>query len=169
MVVVRPPLVHGPGAPGNFGRLLRLVSSGVPLPFAGIENRRTFVGRSNLVDFLIACLDAADAPRAPLLPTDLESLSTADLIATLAAGLGQEARLFRLPGIEYLGQVGGPFRALGKLTGSLEVDGETSWGRVGRRPSMTLRNGLFEMTSHRGRSEESRPFPQIPRSGSAAP
>ena len=59
---MRPPLVYGPGVGGNFRALLRLAGSGLPLPFAGLDNRRSLMARDNLVDLLAVCGDASEAP-----------------------------------------------------------------------------------------------------------
>ena len=151
VVVIRPPLVHGPGAPGNFRRLLDAVAAGWPLPLAGIENRRTFVGRQNLVEFIVAAAEAPGATGVPLLPTDPGSVSTPELVRLMGEGLGRPARLFRLPGLHLAGRLPGIGGAVRKLTGSLEIDGRASWALVGRRPLIGLREGILEMSSPRPR------------------
>lgn len=96
LVILRPPLVYGSGAKGNLQTLLRLVATGLPLPFARIDNRRSLIFLGNLVDL---CGRAALAPGAGgrvFLARDLD-LATPDLVRALAAGLGCRARLFALP------------------------------------------------------------------------
>jgi nucleoside-diphosphate-sugar epimerase len=95
-VILRPPLVYGPAAKGNLRALIRLVGTGLPLPFAGIDNRRSLLFLGNLVDLTArAALDPAAAGRV-LLARDID-LATPDLVRALAAGLGRRARLFALP------------------------------------------------------------------------
>lgn len=145
IVIIRPPLVCGAGAPGNFDRLLQLVASGIPLPFSGVENRRTFAVRADLVDLILTATDHPGAPGAPLLAGDPSTISTPDLLQRLARHLHRPARLFRLPGltaVAWLPLVGGPLR---KLTDSLEVDVSDTMARLDWSPRVGLDEGLAEM------------------------
>lgn len=96
-VVVRPPLVYGPGVRANFLSLLRLVDCGLPLPLASLTNRRSLVAVSNLADFIACCLEHPAAANQVFQVADREPLSTPDLIVAMAAALGKPARLFALP------------------------------------------------------------------------
>ncbi|HJU15630.1 MAG TPA: NAD-dependent epimerase/dehydratase family protein, partial [Stellaceae bacterium] len=96
VVILRPPLVYGPAAKGNFRALLRLAATGLPLPFAGIDNRRSLIFLDNLVDLTICACHAPEAAGRVLLARDID-LSTPDLVCALAAGLGRRALLFPLP------------------------------------------------------------------------
>ena len=124
VVVVRPPLVYGPGAKGNLARLLKLVRSGVPLPLGAVQNQRSLIGLDNLVDLLIRCVYHPAAAGQTLLVSDGEDVSTPDLLRHMAAGLGRSARLLPVP-VPLLRLAG---RALGKqaemdrLVGSLQID-----------------------------------------------
>jgi nucleoside-diphosphate-sugar epimerase len=97
LVILRPPLVYGPGVKGNFRALLRLIVSRLPLPFAAVDNRRSLIFVENLVD-LVSCasLHPGAAGRS-LLARDAVDFSTPELIRVLAAGLGCPARLFPFP------------------------------------------------------------------------
>jgi len=97
LVIVRPPLVYGPGAPGNFARLVSVVQSGWPLPFGGLSAPRSMIGLRNLCDFLrlVAVHPAAQGPS--LLVADAETPSVAELMTELALALGRPARLFSVP------------------------------------------------------------------------
>lgn len=97
LVIVRPPLVYGPNAPGNFGRLLKLSSSGLPLPLAGVHNKRSLLALGNLVDFLILCVDHPAAAHQTFLVSDGQDLSTPYLIQSLATAMGKRVRLFFIP------------------------------------------------------------------------
>lgn len=145
VVVIRPTLVHGPGAPGNFRRLLRLVASGLPLPFATIDGRRTFVSRTNLCSLILSAMTHPEAPRAPLLAGDRESLTLPDLLRTLAGGMKRPLRLFPVPGLTLargLPVIGGPLR---KLTDSLLVDTSETVSRLGWTPVESAEAGLRAM------------------------
>src|SRR5579875_707449 len=121
LVIVRPPLVYGPAVKGNLQALLRLVAAGVPLPFAGIDNRRSLVFLDNLVD-----------------------LTTPELVRALAAGLGRRARLFPLPGSMLAAAQALP--ALGplvaRLTASLEADDRETRALLGWVPPFSPAAGL---------------------------
>lgn len=92
-VIVRPPLVYGVQAPGNFGRLLKLVSSGLPLPLASVENSRSMISLENLVHFLLRCITHSAAANQLFVVSDGIVLSTPEIITHLAAGMGMKARL----------------------------------------------------------------------------
>jgi nucleoside-diphosphate-sugar epimerase len=145
IVIIRPPLVHGPGAPGNFRRLLRLVATGFPLPFAGIDGRRSFVGRSNLCSLIKVAMTHPAAPRSPLLPADAETLTLPELLNEIAAGLGKGSRLFRLPFLGAVAHVPKFGAALRKLTDSLVVDGSETRSRLGWTPPVTAHAGIRAM------------------------
>jgi nucleoside-diphosphate-sugar epimerase len=124
VVILRPPLVYGPGVKGNFRALLRLAASGLPLPFARIENRRSLIFIDNLVDLTERVCVHPDAAGRILLARDAADLSTPDLIRVLAAEQGRPARLFRIPrpamnALRRLPMLGPP---LSRLTASLQVD-----------------------------------------------
>jgi nucleoside-diphosphate-sugar epimerase len=123
LVILRPPLVYGPDVKANFRALIRVADSGLPLPFSGIDNRRSLIFIDNLVSLVAqACVEPA-AAGCLLLARDAD-LSTPDLLRALAAGLGRPVRLFAVPEGLF-----GVLRALpwvgalaARLTLSLQVD-----------------------------------------------
>lgn len=124
LVILRPPLVYGPGVKANFRALIRLVASGLPLPFAGIDNRRSLIFLDNLVDLVVRASIRPGTAGRVLLARDGVDLSTPELIRLLAAGLDRPARLFTLPSVGFA-----PLRSLPllgppivRLTNSLQVD-----------------------------------------------
>ena len=84
-VVVRLPLVHGPGAKANVARLVRLVQRGLPLPFGSIDNRRSLLALGNLCDFVALALEHPRAPGRVWLLSDGDDLSTPQLVRHIAA------------------------------------------------------------------------------------
>ena len=136
-VILRPPLVYGPGVRGNFLTLMRAVDRGWPLPFAGIANRRSFIYLGNLVDAIAAALTA---PPGIYLPSDRQDLSTPTLIRAVAAAMGRPARLFPMPLALLRATAGalGRRAAIDRLCGSLTVDGDMP----GWQPRFTLEQGL---------------------------
>jgi nucleoside-diphosphate-sugar epimerase len=150
LVVLRPPLVYGPGVGGNFRALLRLAASGLPLPLAGIDNRRSLIARDNLVDLLATiCTRPAIPLRAPgrvLLARDGTDLSTPDLIRLLAAARGRPARLFPVPrpvlaGLRRLPHLGPPLR---RLTQSLQADDNATRAALDWQPPRAAETALHE-------------------------
>ena len=138
-VVLRPPLVYGPGVKGNFLSLMRVVDGGWPLPLAAIVNRRSLIGLGNLVD---AARAALDAPPGVYLPSDGEDVSTPALVRRIATALGRPARLFPVPAalLRGLAAAAGRSGAFERLAGSLVVDGRLA----GWQPPFTMADGLAE-------------------------
>ncbi len=98
VVIIRPPLVYGPGVKANFESLMRWLARSLPLPLAAVtNNRRSLVALNNLVDLIITCLNHPAAANQTLLVSDGEDLSTADLLRRMGAALGRPARLFYVP------------------------------------------------------------------------
>lgn len=124
VVIVRPPLVYGPGVGGNFRRLLELVERGFPLPLASIRNARSMVSLDNLTDFLITCLEHPRAPGETFLVSDGIDWSTPDLIRAIAKTLGVSQRLFPfpLPLLYFMGRLSGQNDIINRLCQSLVVD-----------------------------------------------
>jgi len=144
LAIIRPPLVHGPGVRANFRALLRLVASGVPLPLAAIDNRRSLIFVANLVDLLAEAATHPGAAGQALLAADDTDLSTPQLIRLLAAGLGRPARLFPAPEAVFallrrLPALGPP---LARLTLSLQVDDGLTRTRLNWRPAISTEDGL---------------------------
>ena len=97
VVIVRPPLVYGPGVRANFLSMMRWLSRGVPLPLGAVANRRSLVALDNLVDFLITCGTHPAAANQTFLVSDGDDLSTSELLRRMARALGRPARLLPVP------------------------------------------------------------------------
>lgn len=96
-VIIRPPLVYGPNAPGNFGTMMRWVHKGTPLPLGSVNNKRSFVALDNLVDFIMTCIDHPDASNQTFLVADGEDISLADLLRRIGQIIGRRTRLIPVP------------------------------------------------------------------------
>ncbi|MBS1156629.1 MAG: dependent epimerase/dehydratase family protein [Proteobacteria bacterium] len=144
LVIVRPPLIYGPGNPGNFLRLLKLLSLGLPLPFSSIVNLRSFVGVENLSDFLIRCAQHPLASGETFLIADGEDVSLPDLLRGLAVGLGIKARLFAFPLSLMLAIAGllGKRITVEKLFSGLRVDAGYARNKLDWKPPVPLQEGL---------------------------
>lgn len=144
-VVVRPPLVYGPGCPGNFRRLLALTARGLPLPLGSFDNRRSLVGVDNLADALALCAEHGEAAGRTFLVADDPPISTPALMATLAEGMGRPSRLWRLPTTWVMAAAGlvGRRAPLAKLCGTLQVDSARIRSLLGWTQPIPLRDGLL--------------------------
>jgi len=143
-VVLRAPLVYGANAKGNFARLVRLVQSGVPLPFASIQNRRSVVFVDNLVDAIVRALDHPAAAGRTYVVSDGQDVSTPDLIARIAAGLGRHSRLFAFPAVllRLAGTLLGRPDEISRLLDDMAVDGSRIRRELGWTPPFTVEEGL---------------------------
>jgi nucleoside-diphosphate-sugar epimerase len=145
LVILRPPLVYGPGVGGNFRALLRLAGSSVPLPFAALDNRRSLIFLDNLVDLAAAAaLHPASAGRV-LLAADGADLSTPALIRILARGQDRAARLFGLPDPVFaaLRRLPGLGPTVSRLTLSLRIDDGVTRKILGWTPPVAAEAGLI--------------------------
>ncbi|ELF6473819.1 NAD-dependent epimerase/dehydratase family protein [Vibrio vulnificus] len=86
LVIIRPPLVYGEGAPGNFGKLIKLLKTGLPLPFGSVNNKKSYVSVTNLVDFIVTCCTHSDAKNQTFLVADDGVTSTKELLVNLSNG-----------------------------------------------------------------------------------
>lgn len=125
VVTLRPPLVYGPNAPGNFGKMVRWIASGIPLPFGAVTgNRRSLVGLGNLIDLITICIDHPRAANQTFLVSDGQDMSTAELLQRLSICLGLRPRLIAVPPrmIRLLGNCMGRKDILEHLIENLQVD-----------------------------------------------
>ncbi|MGQ9500363.1 MAG: NAD-dependent epimerase/dehydratase family protein [Dissulfurimicrobium sp.] len=93
-IILRPPMVYGPGMKGNLLRLLRLIDAGIPLPLLSIENKRSLLNVSNLVDILFRLIENPRSESITFLVSDREDMSTCEMVRLLAMALGKRPRLF---------------------------------------------------------------------------
>jgi nucleoside-diphosphate-sugar epimerase len=138
-VVLRPPLVYGPGVKANFRALLRLVDSGLPLPLRSVQNRRSVISRDNLVSAIAAAMNATGAPGKTFYVTEAAPISTPTLIRHLAQALGRPARLlsFSPALIASIAILAGRRETADSLLGSLAVNGLAFRAATGWQPPVT--------------------------------
>jgi nucleoside-diphosphate-sugar epimerase len=144
LVMLRPPLIYGPGAPGNFARLAGLVAAGRPLPLASLANRRSLLFVGNLASAVEAALACAGAPAAPLPLCDGEDVSTAELARRIGRACGRQVRLLPCPPVllRLAGRLLGRPAAVAALTGDLTVSNAEIARALGWSPAYTLDEGL---------------------------
>lgn len=144
VVVIRPPLVYGPGVKGNFASMIKMIDKGLPLPLGAIYNKRSLVGIDNLVDLIIRCIDHPAAANQVFLVSDGEDLSTSELLRGVGYALGKPARLVPIPaGLLQLGAtIIGKKGMAQRLLGSLQVDISKTCSTLGWSPPYTVEQGL---------------------------
>jgi nucleoside-diphosphate-sugar epimerase len=146
LVILRFPLVYGPGVSANFLRMIRTVDNGIPLPFGHIQNRRSLIYLGNLVDAIAACLTHPQAANKTFLVSDGEDVSTPELIRRLAKALDRPGRLPAVPvrWLRWAGMLAGKRKEVDRLLGSLSVDSSLIRGELGWSPPFSMEDGLAE-------------------------
>jgi nucleoside-diphosphate-sugar epimerase len=144
VVIIRAPLVYGPGARANFEALTRAVTRGIPLPLGGVHNGRSLVGIDNLVDFIVTCVNHPAAANETFLVSDGEDLSTTELIRRLARAMNRPARLIPVPAPALMAAATllGRRDVARRLLGSLRVDTTKARQRLAWSPPVSVDEGL---------------------------
>lgn len=144
VVVLRPPLVYGPGVKANFLALMRAIDRGLPLPLGAIDNRRSLLFVGNLADAVVRCIGHPGAAGKTFLLRDGEDVSTPELIRRLARALERPARLFPFPPalLKLAAGLAGRREAADRLLGSLTVDDSRIRRELGWAPPHGLDQGL---------------------------
>ncbi len=144
VVIIRPPLVYGPGVKANFQRMMRWICAGVPLPLAAVDNRRSLVAVENLVDLIATCVAHPAAAGQVFLVSDGEDMSTPELLRRVGSALDKPARLFPVP-VSWLTaaatMLGGDEIAR-RLCGSLQVDSTPIRELLGWQPPASVDRAL---------------------------
>lgn len=145
VVIVRPPLVYGPGVKANFRSLMLAVSRGLPLPLGSVSgNRRSLVALDNLADLLLVCADHPAAAGQTFLVSDGEDLSTAELLRRMGRALNRPARLLPCPPslLQMGAQLVGKAAIAQRLLGNLQVDIAHTRATLGWAPPVGVDEGL---------------------------
>jgi len=144
VVIIRPPLVYGPGVKANFLSMMRWVKRGVPLPLGAIHNKRSLVAIDNLVDLIKACIEHPRAANQIFLAGDGEDLSTTELLLRIGKALGKPARLAPFPVslLTFVASLLGKTDVAQRLCGSLQVDISKARTLIGWEPPISVDEGL---------------------------
>ena len=144
VVIIRPPLVYGPGVKANFAALMRAVQRGWPLPLGAVHNQRSLVALDNLVDFIIACTTHPQAANQTFLVSDGQDLSTTELIRGMAQAAGVPVRLLPVPvwALQAGATLLGKGDAVQRLCGNLQVDIAKARNLLGWLPPVSIEEGL---------------------------
>lgn len=143
-VIIRSPLIYGPGVKGNFQRLLRVLQKNIPLPLAAVENRRSLVNLDNLCDLISCCVTHPAAAGQVFLVSDQQDLSTPDLLRLMAKVLGLKLKLLPIPVscLRLLAKCLGKSAEIDRLCGSLQVDIQHTRKLLNWKPPYTVEQGI---------------------------
>ena len=152
VVIVRPPLVYGPGVKANFAAMIRWLWRGVPLPLGAIHNQRSLVALDNLVDLIVTCLTHPAAANQTFLVSDGEDVSTTGLLRRMGQAMGRPARLIPIPvsWLKLAAAMVGKLTVAQRLCGSLQVDIEKTRRLLGWSPPLSLDEGLRRAAGNNG-------------------
>lgn len=145
LVIIRPPLIYGPSVKANFGQLIKLCQLPLPLPFASVKNKRSFVSLDNLTDFIFLCSSHPQAANQTFLISDDEDVSTAELIKTIRHTSKKSLLLIALPPLilEWLFKLSGRSSLAIRLLGSLQVDVSKAKTLLGWQPKISFKEGIL--------------------------
>lgn len=143
VVIIRPPLVYGPGVKANFASMMRWINKGIPLPFGAIHNQRSLVALDNLVDFIALCADRDKSPKAAnkvFLISDGEDVSTTQLLKKVAQAFNKKSWLIPIPVsvMTFFARLLGKKEVANRLFGSLQVDSSKARDLLGWQPVTTM-------------------------------
>ncbi|MGZ7458968.1 UDP-glucose 4-epimerase family protein [Pseudomonas sp. Ma2-10] len=157
IVIIRPPLVYGPGVKANFKTMMSWLNSGIPLPFGAVFNKRSLVAIDNLVDLIRVCLEHPSAANEIFLVSDGQDLSTTELLHRLARSLGKPARLIPVPvWLMRIAAIMLKKRSLStRLFDSLQVDISKTKNLLGWSPPVDVDEALYSTAQHFLRAHES--------------
>jgi nucleoside-diphosphate-sugar epimerase len=144
VVIIRPPLVYGGAAPGNFRSLINLASKPIPLPFASVNNKRSMVYVGNLVDLIVRCIHHPSAANETFLVSDGDDVSLRSLLTMMRSAMGRSARLVPVPvGLFKLaGALTGKRGVVDRLVGDLQVDSSKARTLLEWVPPFTVSQGI---------------------------
>ena len=152
MVIIRPPLVYGPGIKANFAAMVRWLQRGVPLPLGAIYNQRSLVALDNLVDLILTCLTHPAAANQTFMVSDGEDVSTTELLRRMGQAMGKPARLIPVPAswLKVAAGLVGKSDVAQRLCGSLQVDISKTRELLGWVPPVSLDEGLRRAAAGHG-------------------
>lgn len=151
VVIIRAPLVYGPGVKGNLSRLIKLIQYRIPLPFSLIKNQRSLVGIDNLADLIIHCIDNHKTSGNTFLVSDEKDISTPDLVRQIASSMGLSVRLFPIPLslLKFFGFLFGKTNEIDRLIGSLQIDNSYTKETLNWTPPISVEEGIRRMVQEK--------------------
>ena len=150
VVIIRPPLIYGPGVKANFLSMLRWLKRGVPLPVGAIYNQRSLVALDNLVDLMLLCLEHPLARNEIFLVSDNHDVSITELLNLMGRALGKPPRLISIPSnwLKLAASLTGKRDFAQRLCGSLQVDIGKTRCVLGWTPPLSIEEGLRRVVNN---------------------
>ena len=150
VVIVRPPMVYGPGVKSNFAVITSWTTKNIPLPLGAVDNKRSFIALDNLVDFLVLCADTKRSPQAAnkvFLISDGEDVSTPDLVRKIANAYGKKTWLIPIPTplLRFVAKLLGKSDIVSRLLDNLQIDSTSASDLLGWNPVITMDGQLKKM------------------------
>lgn len=144
VVIIRPPLVYGANAPGNFGKFSDLAKKNLPLPLGAINNKRSLVGVDNLVDLITTCIGHPKAANQTFLVSDDNDVSTSDLLKSMIVAAGKKPRLIPVPVsvLRFLAGFLGKSPVIDRMSSNLQVDICHTKDTLGWQPPVSFEEGI---------------------------
>ncbi|KAE9624253.1 UDP-glucose 4-epimerase family protein [Aeromonas veronii] len=144
VVIIRPPLVYGPGVKANFSAMMNLASKNLPLPLGAINNKRSMVALDNLVDLIVTCIDHPKAANKTFLVSDDHDVSTTELLEMMVRAIGKTPRLLPVPmeWLKFAGKLIGKQAVIERLCGNLQVDISYTKEILGWQPPISMEEGI---------------------------
>ncbi|GLQ74566.1 UDP-glucose 4-epimerase family protein [Vibrio penaeicida] len=150
VVIIRPPLVYGPGVKANFRSMMKIVHTGVPLPFGCVKNARSLVYIDNLVDLILECVTNDKAGGQTFLVSDGKSVSTPEIFNAISSSMSK--RYFMLPipvhMLTLAASLLGKKAVMDRIAGNLEVDATDTFSRLNWQPSISFQEGIQRTVDH---------------------
>lgn len=152
LVIIRPPLVYGANAPGNFGKLAKLAQKNLPLPLGAIHNKRSLVALDNLVDLIVTCIDHPKAANQTFLVSDDQDISTTELLKLMTRAAGKKPWLLPVPmsWLKLAGKLTGKQAVIDRLCGNLQVDISHTKDTLGWVPPVSVEEGIARCFATKG-------------------
>ena len=143
-VIIRPPLVYGVNAPGNFLRLLKLVDKGIPLPFGSLHEKKSLISIDNLLDFIAKCISSSSASNQKFVISDGSTWSTAELVRLIAKSMNKNVVLIPVPVflLRSIAALVGEAKSIDKLSSPLIIDSSYSMEKLSWTPPQLPEDGL---------------------------
>uniref|UniRef100_A0A486XXJ0 UDP-glucose 4-epimerase n=1 Tax=Rheinheimera sp. BAL341 TaxID=1708203 RepID=A0A486XXJ0_9GAMM len=144
LVIIRPPLVYGPGVKANFAAMLRLAEKNLPLPFGAVHNKRSLLALDNLVDVIVTCIDHPKAANQTFLVSDDNDVSTTELLQLMTRAAGKKPRLIPVPvtWLRFAAKITGKQAVIDRLCGNLQLDITHTKDTLGWTPPVTVEEGI---------------------------
>lgn len=149
VVIIRPPLVYGPGVKANFEAMMKLMRKGIPLPFGAINNQRSLVYIDNLVSLILTCCEHPDAANRTFLVSDNDDVSTTRLMKQIAISMGRSSRLVPIPQsvIEVGAKMLGKSHLSDRLCGNLQLNITETINTLSWKPPVSFEKGIHDTVS----------------------